>query len=366
MALKKWCAGTKSVFTPSKPVETSLGEARSMGHSITQELTSETSSLYTNGPRPALRREFALGDWVVHPDLNRLHSRQGGIERQLEPRLIHLLCYLAANPDRVLTRDELVNELWPRVIVNENSLTRAISELRKQLAIPGKPGHHYIETIPKKGYRLIPAIEASSRPAVVKPLVTVTAAPAYVLPAFQPRLRVAAAVLSLCLALGLWLGLQGTLTAPMTMPGQVLLADEVVDAGSDFMGGEVTLSTAPDLSQGTRTIEARVLSSDESQYAYIQHDHTGSTIFLGKLDALAAPVIAIYNCPEKIYNLAWSPLGRGLIFARSSQMTTAALFSDDRSNGELMMLDLTTLEVHRLLLDNNASEADKNKPQSLT
>ena len=108
---------------------------------------------------PALARPFSLGDWRVLPQLNRLQHLISGEERQLEPRLIKLLCFLAANEHRVLSREELVQELWPRVIVNENSLTRAISELRKQLQSTIAVHANYIETIPKRGYRLIPMVE---------------------------------------------------------------------------------------------------------------------------------------------------------------------------------------------------------------
>lgn len=171
-------------------------------------------------------------------------------------------------------------------------------------------------------------------------------------------------MLSLCLALGVWLGLQNSFEAPSLPATQLLLADEVMNSDIDYFGGEVTLSTAPGPAGMTRKIEAPVISNDESQYAYIQHDHAGSTIFLGKLDALAAPVVAVYNSPDPLYNLTWSPLGRSLIFARTSPMTTAALFTDDRHAVELMTLDLATLEVHRLLREEAVPEASK--PQSLT
>ena len=74
-----------------------------------------------------------MGEWRVLPQLNRIRCSGTNEERQLEPRLIKLLCFLGANEELVLSREELIQELWPRVIVNENSLTRAISELRKQL-----------------------------------------------------------------------------------------------------------------------------------------------------------------------------------------------------------------------------------------
>ena len=80
------------------------------------EYIEQPTGAETHGKSPAMSRPFSLGDWYIVPELNRLKSKSDKEERQLEPRLIKLLCYLAANEDRVLTRDELVQELWPRVI----------------------------------------------------------------------------------------------------------------------------------------------------------------------------------------------------------------------------------------------------------
>ena len=99
-----------------------------------------------------IRHKFVLSNWVVNPELNCIW--QGGEpahKRPLEPRLMHLLCFLAANQGQVLSRDQLTEELWPRVIVNENSLTRAVSELRKKLEIGKNSNNNYLETIPKDG-----------------------------------------------------------------------------------------------------------------------------------------------------------------------------------------------------------------------
>ena len=100
------------------------------------------------------RENFEIGDWRVEPGCNRIFHRGSGIERKLEPRLMHLFCFLAANPGRTLSRGDLIAELWPRVIVTENSLTRAVSELRKHIGAVGG-GAMNIETVPKKGYRLV-------------------------------------------------------------------------------------------------------------------------------------------------------------------------------------------------------------------
>ncbi|MSR11277.1 MAG: hypothetical protein EXR84_05685 [Gammaproteobacteria bacterium] len=320
----------------------------------------------TDKPASALQYPFCVGDWQAQPALNRLQNRRGQQQRQLEPRLMHLLCYLAANPERVLSRDELVQELWPRVIVNKNSLTRAMSELRKHLTSSDQPNQAYIETIPKKGYRLLPAIESYS------PITAVAAAEASPLRSWhavwQLPMRHAIAALCISLVLGSVIGLQ-----PARLGGGIgtdpgLLSDIVLEQQPNYFGGELTLSTASDselMAHGLKSAEAPVVSNDQAQYAYIQHDTAGSTIFLGRLDALAAPVVAVYTSPGKLFNLTWSPLGYGLIFAHQGKLTTAALYSDDRETAELLMLDLATLEIHRLLPDTKPA-AESQKTQNLT
>ncbi len=96
---------------------------------------------------------FLLQRWRVEPETRQLQHLDSGEIRSLEPRLMRLLTLLAATPGRVLRRDALIEELWPRVIVNENSLTRAVSELRRKLETDSTAAP-LIDTIPKTGYRL--------------------------------------------------------------------------------------------------------------------------------------------------------------------------------------------------------------------
>lgn len=102
--------------------------------------------------------------WRVLPERNLLQLSSEGRpvqSRQLEPRLMQLLCLLAHAEGSVLSREMLMEALWPRVIVNENSLTRAVSELRKAFIKTVDSAHltdsgltELIETVPKRGYRL--------------------------------------------------------------------------------------------------------------------------------------------------------------------------------------------------------------------
>lgn len=312
------------------------------------------------GDGAAVQEHVWVGDWEIQPELNRLQHRHSARCRQLEPRLIHLLCYLAANVDRVLTRDELIRELWPHVIVNENSLTRAISELRKQLAIDASSERAYIETIPKKGYRLI-ALVGSVPPAT--PMVEIPA------PALLPRLNWSqkAAFSALCLTLVIvtWLQLPPNpeLAAHVLTPAQ--LADEVMADERVWFGAKIILSTAESQEFESGAVASPVVSYAGDQYAYIHYDDSGSTIYLGDLDEMSEPV-AVYSCNTYLYNLAWSPVGDSLLFASKAGMTIPALFSPVQETADFLMLDLDSLTLRQLIEDDSPAEPKPVKLINLT
>ena len=75
----------------------------------------------------------------------------------LTPKVLHTLLVLVENAGRVVSKDELMKAVWPDTFVEEGNLTQNISVLRKVLG--ENPGEHtYIETVPKQGYRFIPAV----------------------------------------------------------------------------------------------------------------------------------------------------------------------------------------------------------------
>lgn len=97
-------------------------------------------------------KAFAVGDWQAHPSLNRL--TRNGEEVRLEPKVMQVLEVLAETPGEVVTRDQLVKRVWPDVFVTDDVLHRAIRELRRAFGDEtAKP--EYVETIRKRGYRLI-------------------------------------------------------------------------------------------------------------------------------------------------------------------------------------------------------------------
>jgi len=70
-----------------------------------------------------------VGEWEVHPRLARM-SRGDEVVR-LSPKFIHVLVVLAHAGGDVVTRNELLDAVWPDTVVGEAVLTRAVSELRK-------------------------------------------------------------------------------------------------------------------------------------------------------------------------------------------------------------------------------------------
>ncbi len=101
-------------------------------------------------------KTFSIGDWDVDPAARRL--TQGDETATLEPKVMDLLVLLKTRPNDVFTKEDIFSALWPGVTVGEDTLARAVSKLRKALGDdPAAP--RYIETIPKRGYRLIAAVD---------------------------------------------------------------------------------------------------------------------------------------------------------------------------------------------------------------
>jgi DNA-binding winged helix-turn-helix (wHTH) protein/TolB-like protein len=112
---------------------------------------------------------FRLRDRLVTPERNMIAGPDG--EVSIEPKIMQVLCVLAGEPGRVFTRAELIDRVWGTEFGADESLTRAISHLRKALGdTRGEP--MVIETISKRGYRLLPSAIASQAPQAASPVST--------------------------------------------------------------------------------------------------------------------------------------------------------------------------------------------------
>ena len=88
--------------------------------------------------------------------------RAGGAPA-LSPKAADVLEALAEMPERVWSRDALLERVWPRVIVGEEVLTHAIAEVRAGLGDDFR-APHIIETVYKRGYRLKCAVKRARDP----------------------------------------------------------------------------------------------------------------------------------------------------------------------------------------------------------
>jgi TolB-like protein/Flp pilus assembly protein TadD len=80
-----------------------------------------------------------------------------GVEVTLQLKAFETLCVLVESPGRLLTKDDLLSQLWPDTMVEENNLNKVISLLRKALG-DGPGGQCYIETVPRVGYRFAASV----------------------------------------------------------------------------------------------------------------------------------------------------------------------------------------------------------------
>src|SRR5262245_43449067 len=86
-----------------------------------------------------------------------------GAPLDVTPKLLDLLIYLIDRPATLVTKEELLDALWPDANVTENALAQAMSELRDALDDDASDPR-FIKTVARKGYRFIAAIEVVSPP----------------------------------------------------------------------------------------------------------------------------------------------------------------------------------------------------------
>lgn len=72
----------------------------------------------------------------------------------LSPRLVEILAFIVSKAGQIVTKDELLEKFWPGVNVTENTLTRAIADIRKAIG-DGASEPRYLETASRRGYRFV-------------------------------------------------------------------------------------------------------------------------------------------------------------------------------------------------------------------
>jgi TolB-like protein/DNA-binding winged helix-turn-helix (wHTH) protein/thioredoxin-like negative regulator of GroEL len=105
---------------------------------------------------------FRIATWLIEPRLNAV-SRNGATTR-LEPKVMEVLVCLAHRAGEPVSKEELLQTVWPDTFVTDDGLKRSISELRRVFEDDAREPL-IIQTIPKRGYRLLVPVE----PVIGKP-----------------------------------------------------------------------------------------------------------------------------------------------------------------------------------------------------
>ena len=306
-----------------------------------------------NGP-------FRIGEWILEPDSHRL--RRGDTTHIVRAKLIRILVCFAEEPGRVLQRDDLLDRIWPGIVVTDDSLTRGVSDLRKLLGDSAEEPR-YIETIRKGGYRLIAPVEcladagqatlaseAHAEPQAAAEAVPEAAeaaapetppSPTPPSPTLGPsrgvaRVRLAAAALLVVTGLAAWLvpsaaapvapelearpltALIGRETNPAVSPdgSRVAFAWSGVhgldhDLYVKSLRGDELLRLTRDPASDSHP----AWSPDGQRVAFLRSGPDGSGIHV--VPAAGGPVEFVAATSSWVHGLDWSPDGRSLVFSGS-------------------------------------------------
>ncbi len=130
-------------------------------------------------------------------DVERLVLSADGIQLALGPKVVETLLALAERPGEILAKKELLGRIWPEGFIEEASLSQNVYVLRKTMRAHWEG--EVIETLPRRGYRFVAALEAPAA-AATAPLAPVQ--PTHALPAVRRRWLPSAAALAVALLLG--------------------------------------------------------------------------------------------------------------------------------------------------------------------
>jgi DNA-binding winged helix-turn-helix (wHTH) protein len=102
---------------------------------------------------PIARARLRIGDWYVDPTSGQI-SRNGEAATRVEERTMQLLLCLAAREGKVVSIDDLLQQVWPDVTVAPDSVYQAVTSLRRLLGDDAKQPA-YVATVPRLGYRMV-------------------------------------------------------------------------------------------------------------------------------------------------------------------------------------------------------------------
>jgi Tol biopolymer transport system component/DNA-binding winged helix-turn-helix (wHTH) protein len=259
-----------------------------------------------------------IGDFVVDPRSGELRGSSG--KQLLSGQPLHVLLALAEHPGQVVTRDELRARLWPAdtYVDFEHGLNAVVKRLRDALG-DSADTPRYIETVPRRGYRLIAEVAPAAAPAAAEAPASPPVDPATSAPR-APRRRVALVAIAVVTA--------GAVTAFVygNRLRRVEASPDPPAAPANFSPKRLTFNP------GLQTDPT--WSPDGRRIAYVADQHGNLDLFTQSLDGGEPMRVTSSSANET--QPAWSPDGRRLVFR------------SDEGGGGLFTVTLETGAVRRI------------------
>lgn len=95
-----------------------------------------------------------FGEYLLDIKHSRLLNASDNAEKLIEPKVFELLLLFVERPNAVISRKDILEQLWSGSLVTDNAINKLIGNLRKALGDEAK-NPRYIQTVPKRGYRLV-------------------------------------------------------------------------------------------------------------------------------------------------------------------------------------------------------------------
>jgi len=247
-----------------------------------------------------LKGTFHIAEWEIQPQLNCVSRGTRSIH--LEPKVMQVLVQLASQPNTVLSKEQLIHAVWPDTFVGDDVLTRSISELRRVFEDDAR-APHFIQTIPKSGYRLM--VPVSMDQELLAPVTTPAVAP----PAEVPSIQAAVGKRWFVPGWIAWLTL-----AVIVFAGVVYRVVSRTHSESNLDDAYITVPLTSNLGAETQP----AFSPDGNQVAYVWNGGSDGMQHLYVKLIGAETSLQLTSGTGNDISPTWSPDGRSIAFLRVS------------------------------------------------